>query len=75
LWFNYGASISAPSWDANALHLDPQFVSPGSNFRLQSTSPAINAGSSLGAAFVTSDLDGNPQPTNGAFNLGAYEFP
>jgi hypothetical protein len=29
-------------------------------------------GSSLAAAFVTYDLDGNPQPTKGYFNIGAY---
>ncbi len=43
------------------------------NFRLQSGSPAINAGFAL-AGLVTRDLDGNQRPVGGAWDIGAYEF-
>lgn len=48
---------------------DPQFIS-SSDFRLQSTSPAINAGVYIG---LTSDLAGNA--VSNPPEVGAYEFP
>jgi Right handed beta helix region/Purple acid Phosphatase, N-terminal domain/Pel9A-like, right handed beta helix region len=48
----------------------PQFVNSASiDFHLLSTSPAINAGTSVG---LTRDFDGNP--IFGAPDIGAYEF-
>jgi hypothetical protein len=56
-------------------NVDPTFVNeastgPASDFRLQSSSPAIDAGSAgLG---ITSDLDGNTRDSHP--DIGAYEF-
>jgi len=51
---------------------DPKFVNPAANdFHLQSTSPAINAGTNVG---YTSDLDGVAVPQGNAPDMGAYEF-
>jgi len=55
---------------------DPRFVSYQSsgtlgNYRLQSTSPAINKGVSTSAP--TTDIDGIARPRGGAFDIGAYE--
>ena len=50
---------------------NPKFVST-SNFHLQSTSPARNAGTTIG--MVTRDYDGNPRPQGSAYDIGAYEY-
>jgi hypothetical protein len=53
---------------------DPAFVdSNHGNFRLLSSSPCINSGSS-GYAATTNDLDANPRIVGGAVDIGAYEF-
>ena len=65
-----------PGWqgagfDANpSFFADPQFVS-SSNFHLQPTSPAINAGTNVG---LTTDFAGNPVPSGPLPDIGAYEF-
>jgi hypothetical protein len=52
---------------------DPQFVNPSANdFRLQSGSPAIDAGVSL--AEVGSDFNGVARPQRGAYDIGAFEM-
>src|SRR5439155_1767379 len=55
---------------------NPQFVNytgdPSGNYHLQSSSPAINAGTSSNAP--TTDYDGNTRPQGGAFDIGAYEY-
>jgi hypothetical protein len=50
------------------------FVSSGSggDYHLQSTSPAINAGTPTGAPSY--DLDGYSRPYDRAFDIGAYEY-
>ena len=56
--------------------LNPEFVSLASppNLDVQSTSPAVNAGTNLGASIVgTVDFAGNPRTQGGAINIGAYE--
>lgn len=54
---------------------DPRFVDPtAANYRLQATSPAINAGDNASlTAGVTTDLDGNPRLLGGRVDMGAYE--
>lgn len=48
---------------------DPQFVSNGTDFRLKSSSPAINAGTSVGLA-----ADFDSRPVTNTPDMGAYEF-
>ena len=58
---------------SNNLTTDPKFVSEANyEFRLQSTSPAINAGISI--LEVTTDIDGTPRPQGTAYDIGAYEY-
>jgi parallel beta-helix repeat protein len=56
----------------NLYFTDPKFVNEGGDFHLQSTSPAINAGTAL--ATPVSDQDGTPRPQGGAFDIGAFEY-
>ncbi|HEX5925464.1 MAG TPA: choice-of-anchor Q domain-containing protein [Baekduia sp.] len=54
---------------------DPRFVNPGTgDFHLRAGSPAIDAGTSRGAALAL-DLDGHPRAQGAALDLGAYETP
>jgi hypothetical protein len=54
---------------------DPQFVSYQANgtgnYRLKSTSPAVNKGTASGAP--TTDIDSIARPRGGALDIGAYE--
>jgi hypothetical protein len=66
---------------ANNLNIDPQFISPqlpglstGGNYRLKSTSPAINVGNNAAPNIFDPDLDGNARIVNGTIDLGAYEY-
>jgi len=55
---------------------NPQFISLGTppNLDIQSTSPAVNAGTNLGSSVVGGvDFAGNPRVQNGMINIGAYE--
>ena len=59
------------------LVLDPQFIAPSlnplsANFRLTSSSPAINNG--VDWAGIGVDFEGNVRPTSGAYDRGAYEY-
>lgn len=63
-----------PSSGAGNLTNEPSFVDlEGGDFRLQPTSPCINAGNN---AFVsgTTDLDRNPRIVGGTVDICAYEF-
>lgn len=62
--------------NTNALYADPKFISQGTdittaNFRLQTTSPAINSG--ITGNLPATDLDGNPRVFGSAPDRGAYE--
>lgn len=53
---------------------DPQFIAPTSgNYRLQSTSPAVNTGDTNAPGLTSIDLDGNPRIVGVAPDRGAYE--
>jgi hypothetical protein len=68
LWFGAGG---APSSDAMSLSSDPAFVDPsGSDFHLEETSPARNAGVAVPHAPL--DFDGIPRMP-GAISLGPYQ--
>jgi len=55
---------------------DPQFVNYQANgtgdYHLQSSSPAINAGTSTSAP--STDFSGGTRPVGGAWDIGAYEY-
>ena len=53
------------------LNTNPLLVGPPGNFRLQSGSPAIDAGETL--ASVTVDHEGKSRTQGGAYDIGAYE--
>ena len=73
----YSAYLSKTGNDSHSLpFLNPEFVSLVSppNLDIQSTSPAVNAGTNLGASIVgTVDFAGNPRTQGGAINVGAFE--
>ena len=66
---NSGGNFAPTVTATNVLVADPMFVS-ASDFHLQSSSPAINAGTSVGAP--TLDIEGNARQN--APDVGAYEF-
>lgn len=71
----YGGSATVGSLGGltvgtNWNNTDPRFVG-GSNYRLQSGSPAIDVG--LRLSDVTRDADGVSRPQGGGHDLGAYE--
>ncbi|MFM9947172.1 MAG: MopE-related protein, partial [Saprospiraceae bacterium] len=68
-----GASAPAGTATDNSLfNTNPNFVNAaGGNLRLQDCSPAVNSGTSTGAP--ATDLDNNPRPALGGFDMGAYE--
>lgn len=60
--------------DAHSLFMDPKFVNaPGGDFHLQSSSPAIDAGSTDHAIIGTQDIDGEPRVQGDNVNIGADE--
>jgi hypothetical protein len=69
-----GVEIKVIGINGNKCGVDPQFVDINTkDFHLQSTSPAINAGTT---SFGTSklDLDGKTRIVKGKIDIGAYEF-
>jgi hypothetical protein len=78
LFFLPGGSAVPPSGDGitvyNAKIGDPQFVTPGADFHLLATSPAIDAGSDLVQAIVSTDHDGNPRPAGSAYDIGIFAY-
>lgn len=74
-YYNAGTSTTLGAWqtatgkDAASLNADPLLVNVASDWKLQSSSPAINAGTSVG---LTRDIDGNA--IVGAPDMGAYEY-
>jgi hypothetical protein len=64
----------------NQLNVDPDFVSPGTNLHLKSTSPLIDAGNPAGPPFGAQDIDGDNREVLGKpgcaarRDIGADEF-
>lgn len=70
------AFASGPMPTPNIIGNNPQFVNPTidpltANFRLLSSSPAVNTGFNANAPAV--DFDGNPRPIGGTVDMGAFE--
>jgi hypothetical protein len=74
IWYSTNVSPPVlPSWDLTAVSQDPLFTSPSTNdFTLQSTSPAINAGTTL--ALVSNDFLGVSRPQGISYDIGAFEY-
>mgnify|MGYP002784661991 FL=1 len=60
---------------SNNSAVDPQFTST-TNFRPTANSPLVNAGfASAPLGLPLKDLDSNPRPQGGVYDIGAYELP
>ena len=82
----YSSSAYDPGGEANRVVGDPQFVTPGTDFSLKSSSPAVGRGSTIEdpafAAFqarygidIRKDMKGATRPQQGKWDLGALESP
>ena len=58
------------SFSGNPLFIDAE----SGNFQLQSTSPTINAGSSLVSSIVSRDFLGVSRPQGSGYDIGAFEY-
>ena len=64
-----------PGTDGNITD-DPLFVDAASHdYRLQPSSPCVNAGANLAELAAVTDLDGLPRIIGGTVDMGAYEHP
>lgn len=58
--------------DAHSINANPMFVNAvGGDFRVQSSSPAIDKGTNVG---FSSDYIGTTLPTGSGYDIGAYEY-
>lgn len=75
LLFNYSNASGSTTHTSNLDDgTNPVFVNAASaNFRLQISSPAKDAGTSL-ASFFTTDLESIPRPQGPLWDIGAYEY-
>jgi hypothetical protein len=73
-WYNGSTGGDVIADPPNLLDVDPKLVNPSAgNFTLQSTSPAIGAGTTA-YGFAPLDIAGNPRVNaNGTIDMGAYE--
>ena len=67
--------VKASGNDRHSRFADPRFVDPSkNNFRVQSGSPAINAGTNAGVPVVgTQDLEGGARTHGSSIDAGCYE--
>jgi len=56
------------------IDVDPSFVDPDDNLRLNAHSPCIDAGDNEAIAGYKVDLDGNARIVNDVVDMGAYEY-
>jgi hypothetical protein len=76
LVYGNGSAVSMKVGSATGtISADPKFVSYNpagtGDYRLQSTSPAVNKGTATSAP--TADIVGTARPLGGGFDIGAYE--
>jgi hypothetical protein len=75
--YNTIASLQADGYETGpGISSNPNFIS-GSDLHLAGNSPAIGAGTnftSLNIAALNVDVDGNPRPGSGKWDIGAYEY-
>lgn len=69
LMYNYSNMRPLQTGDINA---DPKFTTNFTNFQLQSTSPAVGAGTNFYPSFTT-DKVGTTRPSSGPWDIGAYQ--
>ncbi len=79
LYYDPDGSTSVPSGNGitvtNALTGGPLFVNVlNHDFHLQSTSPAIDAGTSEVISIVRNDYDGYSRPRGQGYDIGAFEY-
>ena len=74
IWYNGGDSTpaNAPNWDTTPISTDPKFTTPGSDFTLQSDSPAIDAGADV-SSIVLRDFYGSLW-TGETYEIGAIMY-
>ncbi len=61
----------AAGYDSHGINANPDY-DPGNEYRLNATSPCIDAGTSTGTIFTT-DRDGVTRPVGAAWDIGPYE--
>jgi hypothetical protein len=66
-----GGRLRGRASDGDLWGVDPMFVNPAAgDFRLQPTSPGIDAGTRVK---VETDYSGGPRPLGGSYDIGAFE--
>lgn len=73
LYYNNGTNYSGVSAATGDKVGNPLFVASGSNYRLQSTSPAKDAGADA-SSVTTTDLEASIRPCGAGWDMGAYEY-
>ncbi len=72
LYNGINSAYSGTSAGSGDVQADPKFVSSGSDYHLQASSPAINAGAN-GASVTYYDMDLVYRPQGSAYDMGCYE--
>ncbi|HUI91758.1 MAG TPA: choice-of-anchor Q domain-containing protein [Chitinivibrionales bacterium] len=76
--YDTAGGLNAGDYDPKDLvNVNPKFVNPRplvrDDFKLQASSPAINAGTAL-AGLVDSDMVGTPRPQGAGWDIGPFEY-
>jgi len=77
----YGGACSNRTGSAGNISANPLFISPGTDFHLVLSSPAVDSGDNGVVGIPATDLDGNPRIQDATHkgypvvDMGAYEYP
>ena len=84
-WYSTLATWQTAGHDSGSINVNPVFVSAGSDFALQSTSPAIDTGTNLGSDYDDAIMPGSSWPSSvttidqdlrgSGWEIGAYVYP